>query len=270
MSKGLFDVVEALRLIHTHTSEDGRRSAKVYRDTEWNEYRVKHYTDGNHHVDGDYHTDDIDDAHRTAQHWLNEEAEVIEGETDERSGYPAPRDPKMLPDKPGAAARFVAKHMINRKAPRFTDIDKSTLDDNLFNAKNIKRSVPQGDDTHGHTPIGQDAKVYESTKTRPQTAGEKVKKQNVVQEAIDKKAGRQKISPGDQEAQIEAYHEKTLTRHEDAIKRSRAEAFHVGWQQDFGADKSCIVSKTNKGCITTEHDHKTGAIKHTWAEEGKK
>lgn len=268
MTTPLFDIIEGLRLLKTHASADGKKSAKVYRDAEWGEYRVKHYTDGQHHVDGDYHTDDQEDAHATAQHWLNEE--VIEGEVDERSGYPAPRDPKMLPDKPGAAARFVAKHMINRKSRRFTDIDKSTLDDNLFSAKNLKRSVPEGEDTHGHTPTGQDAKVYESAKTRPQTPGEKVKKLNVVQEAIDKKAQKAKGSPEDQETQIEAYHDKTLTRHEDAIKRSRAEAFHVGWQQDFGADKSCIVSKTNKGALTTEHDHKSGAIKHTWAEEGKK
>jgi hypothetical protein len=60
---------EGLRLIKTHTN--GPRSAKVYKDTEYKEYRVKHYTDGKHHEPSDYFTDDADDAHATAQHWTS-------------------------------------------------------------------------------------------------------------------------------------------------------------------------------------------------------
>lgn len=41
-------------------------SAKVYKDTEWNEYRVKFYIDGQHQQNGDYHTDCKEDAINTA------------------------------------------------------------------------------------------------------------------------------------------------------------------------------------------------------------
>ena len=35
---------------------------RVYRDVEWNEYRVKHYVNGQHLVEADYHTDDKEEA----------------------------------------------------------------------------------------------------------------------------------------------------------------------------------------------------------------
>lgn len=302
MPKRLFDVIEGLRLLHTHTSEDGKKVAKVYRDAEWGEYRVKHFTDGVHHKDGDAHTDDIDDAHGTAKAWLGEEA-VAPADTDERSGYPAPRDPKMLPEKPGAAARFVAKHMGHRGGPRITDIDKSTLDDALFNATNMKRAVPKGNDTHGHTPTGEDAKVYEShaeirndinraldarlaqmqlgkektvIKQMPgavvgsftkKTGEEKEVKEGIIAEALARKKPVKEDAGGDKEALIEKAHDRTLMRHGEAIKRSKAEVYHEGWNQDFGPDKSCIESKTSMGVCKTEHDHKTGAIKHSWSEK---
>lgn len=54
------------RIAYFHTSLG--HAAKVYRDTEWNEYRVKFYdTEGQHHVHADYHTDEIDDALETAR-----------------------------------------------------------------------------------------------------------------------------------------------------------------------------------------------------------
>ena len=54
------------RIAHFHTSLG--HNAKVYRDTEWNEYRVKFYdTEGQHLVHADYHTDDKDDALSTAR-----------------------------------------------------------------------------------------------------------------------------------------------------------------------------------------------------------
>lgn len=67
-----FELDEA-KLIATHTSSDGKKVAKVYRDSEWDEYHVKHYTDGKHHTKADYHTDDKDDAHGTAKHFVKEE-----------------------------------------------------------------------------------------------------------------------------------------------------------------------------------------------------
>lgn len=46
-------------------------TAKIYRDTEWEEYRVKFYRDGKYlGADADYHCDDIEDAVGTANHVL--------------------------------------------------------------------------------------------------------------------------------------------------------------------------------------------------------
>lgn len=63
---------EGLRLIKTHTSADGKKTAKVYKDNEWGEHRVKFHRDGKHLKDADYHTDDAYDAHDTARHYINE------------------------------------------------------------------------------------------------------------------------------------------------------------------------------------------------------
>lgn len=62
-------IKEALRL-HKTLEHNGRK-AKIYKDNEWGEHRVKFYTHGKHHTDADYHTDDIKDAHDTAKHWLH-------------------------------------------------------------------------------------------------------------------------------------------------------------------------------------------------------
>lgn len=76
------------------------------------------------------------------------------------SGYDPNDDPKMRPLRPKGEVRFVRKHLdavvkIKNLVPGVTD------DDKLFNASNVKRSVPQGKDTHGHTPVPADDKVYE-------------------------------------------------------------------------------------------------------------
>lgn len=65
-------ITEGLRLLKTHASADGKKHAKVYRDSEWEEYRVKHYSDGKHHKDADYHTDDKEDAHNRANRHVTE------------------------------------------------------------------------------------------------------------------------------------------------------------------------------------------------------
>ena len=54
-----------LRLINTIEADNS--TAKVYRDSDWNEYRVKFFIDGVHQVDADYHTDDKADAISTAE-----------------------------------------------------------------------------------------------------------------------------------------------------------------------------------------------------------
>ncbi len=49
---------------------DGRnlcRAVKVYRDSEWNEYRVRLYIDGRLHAAADYFTDCKSDALATAR-----------------------------------------------------------------------------------------------------------------------------------------------------------------------------------------------------------
>ena len=55
----------ALRKLQTFT--DGRVSATVYRDSEWQEYRVRLSVDGKLRPDADYHTDDRADAEQTAR-----------------------------------------------------------------------------------------------------------------------------------------------------------------------------------------------------------
>lgn len=55
----------ALRLINTIEADSN--TAKVYRDSDWNEYRVKFFASGVHQVDADYHTTSKEDAISTAE-----------------------------------------------------------------------------------------------------------------------------------------------------------------------------------------------------------
>ena len=60
-----------LRLIKAHTGPKGH-VAKVYKDKDYGEHRVKFFDpDGKHRADSDYHTDDVSDAHDTAKGQLN-------------------------------------------------------------------------------------------------------------------------------------------------------------------------------------------------------
>ena len=59
-----------LKLIGTHSSPDGTKTAKVYRNADYNEYQVKHFTGTQHDPVADYFTDDKQDAHDTAKHWV--------------------------------------------------------------------------------------------------------------------------------------------------------------------------------------------------------
>lgn len=66
----------ALRLIHTARLTTGGVSAKVYRDPDWNEYRVRFFNKAGV-CEGTYHTDDRVDALNTAtlhEHRINERA----------------------------------------------------------------------------------------------------------------------------------------------------------------------------------------------------
>lgn len=56
------------------------RVAKVYRDAEWNEYRVVFCFGDSKNDAATYHTDDKDDAISTGQTWVNEgESELAQG-----------------------------------------------------------------------------------------------------------------------------------------------------------------------------------------------
>ena len=60
-----------LRLLMTHTGPKGH-VAKVYKDKDWGEHRVKFFDpNGKHRSDSDYHTDELSDAHDTAKSQLN-------------------------------------------------------------------------------------------------------------------------------------------------------------------------------------------------------
>ena len=55
-----------LRLVKTHKGPNGH-VAKVYKDQDWGEYRVKHFSpEGKHLEKADYHTDDREDANDSA------------------------------------------------------------------------------------------------------------------------------------------------------------------------------------------------------------
>jgi hypothetical protein len=72
------DVNEGLKLLATHDSPNGHK-AKVYKDAEWGEHRVKFYgPDGKHKGENsDYHTDDKEDAHDTAKAQLQRYNEEV-------------------------------------------------------------------------------------------------------------------------------------------------------------------------------------------------
>jgi hypothetical protein len=55
-----------MRLISTIHKAAAEATAKVYKDTDWQEYRVKFYIQGQHQENADYHTDDKQDAIDTA------------------------------------------------------------------------------------------------------------------------------------------------------------------------------------------------------------
>ena len=93
----------SLRLIKTHTGPKGH-VAKVYKDREYGEHRVKFFSpEGKHMTNADYHTDDVSDAHDTAEGQLNRykmggKAKKFDsgGSTDDKYFV---KDPKATADK---------------------------------------------------------------------------------------------------------------------------------------------------------------------------
>jgi hypothetical protein len=60
-----------LRLVKAHSGPDGH-TAKVYKDQDWGEYRVKHYDENGKYMPKlDYHTDDREEAHDQAKYTVD-------------------------------------------------------------------------------------------------------------------------------------------------------------------------------------------------------
>lgn len=60
----------ALRRILKVSNDKAGKLASVYRDSEWQEYRVKHHQDGIYLEAADYHTGDRTDAISHAEAWV--------------------------------------------------------------------------------------------------------------------------------------------------------------------------------------------------------
>lgn len=64
---------EGTRLLKTYGDINGPRSAKVYKDSEWDDHIVKYYRNGVYQTAADsHHYDDKEDAHDTAKHFAGE------------------------------------------------------------------------------------------------------------------------------------------------------------------------------------------------------
>ena len=121
------EIEEALRLVGTHG--EGSKTAKVYRDAEWEEYRVKHYTDGVHHKKADYHTNDKHDAHSTAQAWTKKANEEVE-QVDELSGVAVDKYQK-------AARHFIARNRKDQSAINHRTIGTKMASDKMIGAARV-------------------------------------------------------------------------------------------------------------------------------------
>lgn len=64
-----------MRLISTIHKAAAETTAKIYRDSDWQEYRVKFYRAGQHLTNADYHTEDKQDAIDTAHGQLQRMSE---------------------------------------------------------------------------------------------------------------------------------------------------------------------------------------------------
>ncbi len=58
-----------MKRLETIINTTNGREARVYRDSDWQEWRVKFYEKGIHLTEADYHTDDKSDAMHNARSW---------------------------------------------------------------------------------------------------------------------------------------------------------------------------------------------------------
>jgi len=116
---------EGMKLVKTH--KNGNRAAKVYKDTEWDEFRVKHYINNKHQSKADYHTDDSDDAHSTAKHFISKAQESIqEGNKENKAKKKAVMTQQPKPEK---KSDFDPREMISAlrrgRVKEDTEIDEA-------------------------------------------------------------------------------------------------------------------------------------------------
>lgn len=64
------EAIMARRLIARVEGDGNQLVARVYHDTEWDEFAVEFYKDGKHQTDSDYHTDSRQDAIDTANAYV--------------------------------------------------------------------------------------------------------------------------------------------------------------------------------------------------------
>ena len=131
-----------LRLMKTHTGPKGH-VAKVYKDRDWGEHRVKFYDpEGKHYKDADYHTDDKQDAHDTATGQLNRYKSGGDVMHKENGGGTSPRyisveKEKVTTDVPNAAnAERMRRELAEKKMDRDTDKGYDNFQKNIRLKKN--------------------------------------------------------------------------------------------------------------------------------------
>jgi hypothetical protein len=107
------DINESMRLIKTHKNKN--KEAKVYKDTNFDEYRVRHFTDGKHHEHADYHTNDLNDAHDTAKMHLKEESIAAS------TLHPGAR---AVTDDPKSKLEYINKTIGAMHSMKKTDLEK--------------------------------------------------------------------------------------------------------------------------------------------------
>lgn len=101
---------EAAKLVTTQAN--GKKTAKIYKDTETGEFCVKFYVDGKYQKDADYFTDDKDDALGTAKAEIKRSNESV-NEADEE-GAPtdtdkSPRDIEKAAEPEGPDMEWISK-----------------------------------------------------------------------------------------------------------------------------------------------------------------
>jgi len=100
-------ITESVKKVGSY--ETGNKKATVHKDSDVGEYHVKFHTDGKHHVDADYHTDDKEDAHGTAKHWVGSKSAITEETVDESflNPEPTPNEPNPVADEDHKRAALI-------------------------------------------------------------------------------------------------------------------------------------------------------------------